>query len=144
MSLIKFTVFVANVLKSLISCGQIPPIAKLARWLEKLSDFDFNIAHIKGSTNYVADALSRQSWPDPHSTAAQAAEVDCIPVPAVSVRPEAPPPSGGRCGVIHHQQHSRNCVIQTLRLSAQAHNYISVVANYHTPYSHDITFTGIT
>ncbi len=36
--------------------GQLPPTAKLARWLEKLSDFDFNIAHIKGSTNYVADA----------------------------------------------------------------------------------------
>ena len=83
-------------------------------------------------------------YPDPHSTAAQAAEVDCIPVPAVSIRPEAPPPSGERCGVIHHQQHRRNCVIQTIKLSAHAHNYISVVANYHTPHSHDITLTYIT
>ena len=30
-----------------------------ARWLEKLADFDFKIEYVKGSTNVVADALSR-------------------------------------------------------------------------------------
>ncbi len=54
-----------------------PPTAKLARWLEKLSDFDMDIVHIKGSTNYVADALSRQSWPT--LTADMVAEVSPSP-----------------------------------------------------------------
>jgi hypothetical protein len=30
-----------------------------ARWLEFLSQFDFNIEHIKGRENVFADALSR-------------------------------------------------------------------------------------
>ena len=30
-----------------------------ARWLEKLADFDFKIEYVKGTTNVVADALSR-------------------------------------------------------------------------------------
>ena len=33
--------------------------AKFARWLERLSPFDYNVEHIKGSDNCIADALSR-------------------------------------------------------------------------------------
>ena len=47
-----------------------PPTAKLARWLEKLSDFDMEVVHIKGIANRVADALSRQSWSIPETPAA--------------------------------------------------------------------------
>ena len=34
--------------------------ARQARWLEFLCEFDFEIKHIKGKENKVADALSRQ------------------------------------------------------------------------------------
>ncbi len=47
-----------------------PPSAKLARWIERLSDFDFTITYIKGETNTVADALSRQSWTAPAANVA--------------------------------------------------------------------------
>ena len=34
--------------------------ARQARWLAFLSEYDFEIQHIKGKENKVADALSRQ------------------------------------------------------------------------------------
>jgi hypothetical protein len=34
--------------------------ARQARWLDKLADFDFKIEYVKGTTNTVADALSRR------------------------------------------------------------------------------------
>jgi hypothetical protein len=33
--------------------------ARQARWMALLSEFDFEIKHIKGKENWVADALSR-------------------------------------------------------------------------------------
>lgn len=48
-----------------------PPSARLCRWKQKLAEYHFELCYIKGSTNSVADALSRQSWPSPdeqHST----------------------------------------------------------------------------
>ena len=39
-----------------------PPSARLLRWKIKLSDYHFDIIHIAGEVNSVADALSRQSW----------------------------------------------------------------------------------
>jgi transposase InsO family protein len=42
-----------------------------ARWLEKLADFDFKIEYVKGVTNTVADALSRNpAWAKQVSAAA--------------------------------------------------------------------------
>ena len=35
--------------------------ARQARWLDFLSDYDFEIQHIKGKENKVADALSRNA-----------------------------------------------------------------------------------
>ena len=35
--------------------------ARHARWLSFLSEYDFEIKHIKGKENKVADALSRQA-----------------------------------------------------------------------------------
>ncbi len=49
---------------SLINIFTGPP-----RWLEKLSDFDMEVVHIKGIVNCVADALSRQSWSIPETAA---------------------------------------------------------------------------
>ncbi|CAM4577720.1 unnamed protein product [Lepidochelys olivacea] len=37
---------------------------KLIRWSLTLQDFDFNIQHISGPSNKVADALSCQSFPE--------------------------------------------------------------------------------
>ncbi|CAM4708783.1 unnamed protein product [Caretta caretta] len=37
---------------------------KLLRWSLALQDFDFDIQHIAGASNKVADALSRKSFPE--------------------------------------------------------------------------------
>ena len=38
---------------------------RLARWIEKMAEFDYKLAHIPGKDNVVADALSRRA--DYHS-----------------------------------------------------------------------------
>ena len=35
--------------------------ARQARWMDLLSEFDFEVKHIKGKENRVADALSRRA-----------------------------------------------------------------------------------
>jgi hypothetical protein len=40
--------------------GQPTLNAKQTRWLEFLSEYDFEIKHIKGKENQVVDALSRR------------------------------------------------------------------------------------
>jgi hypothetical protein len=35
------------------------PTGRIARWVEKLQQYDFTIEHKKGVENYVADAFSR-------------------------------------------------------------------------------------
>ncbi len=40
-----------------------PPSSRLARRKEKLSEYCFDLIHVSGKNNHVADALSRQSWP---------------------------------------------------------------------------------
>ncbi len=39
-----------------------PPSARLIRWKIKLAEYNFDIVHISGHANNVADAMSRQSW----------------------------------------------------------------------------------
>src|SRR5680860_1403871 len=34
---------------------------RLARWIEKMAEFDYEIKHIEGKKNIVADALSRRA-----------------------------------------------------------------------------------
>jgi hypothetical protein len=48
--------------------------ARQARWLDKLSDFDFKIEYIRGPTNVVADALSRRAdyMPEPPASTVKA------------------------------------------------------------------------
>ncbi len=38
------------------------PSSRLIRWKHKLMDYDFDLHHIEGKDNPLADALSRQSW----------------------------------------------------------------------------------
>ena len=45
-----------------------------ARWLETLSDFDFEIVHIPGKTNVLADALSRIYSDEPRGTVRSSSE----------------------------------------------------------------------
>ncbi|EEZ97618.1 Retrovirus-related Pol polyprotein from transposon gypsy-like Protein [Tribolium castaneum] len=40
------------------------PTGRLARWIARLSQFDFDLRHIKGKLNVVPDALSRIPTPD--------------------------------------------------------------------------------
>ncbi len=42
--------------------GGNPPSARLIRWKIKLAEYSFDIVHISGHANNVADAMSRQSW----------------------------------------------------------------------------------
>lgn len=46
----------------------VPPNNRLHRWKDKLSLFDMDIIYIKGKTNVIADALSRQGWPQQQAT----------------------------------------------------------------------------
>ena len=47
--------------ESLKYCKTMPNLTpRLARWMEKMADFDYNIEHIAGAKNVVADALSRR------------------------------------------------------------------------------------
>ena len=48
---------------------------RLARWVEKMAEFDYNIEHIAGSKNVVADALSRRA--DLRPTAKAPDAMDC-------------------------------------------------------------------
>ena len=57
----KFTIFTDHA--SLIwLCNLTNPSPKLARWLVKLGQYDYNIIHRKGTLNVVADALSRSTY----------------------------------------------------------------------------------
>jgi hypothetical protein len=42
--------------------------AKFTRWLERLSQFDYNVVHIKGENNVIADFLSRLPLDGQHAT----------------------------------------------------------------------------
>ena len=37
---------------------------RLWRWQLRLSDYNFTVIHVAGKMNCIADALSRQGWPD--------------------------------------------------------------------------------
>ncbi len=39
-----------------------PPSSRLLRWKIKVSEYHFDLLHISGEANPIADALSRQSW----------------------------------------------------------------------------------
>ena len=60
-----------------------------ARWVEKLSDFDFAIRYVPGSVNVVADALSRRADYEEESARERSQEVTCgegsSPLPRVRV-----------------------------------------------------------
>jgi hypothetical protein len=56
-----------------------------ARWLEVLTDFDFEIIHIPGQMNQLADALSRMYSDEPKGVVRAASEY-------VSVKEESAPP----------------------------------------------------
>lgn len=40
------------------------PAGRLARWICQLQEYDFQVVHIKGSSNVIADCLSRYSIPE--------------------------------------------------------------------------------
>jgi len=42
----------------------IPPSNRLLRWKDKLDLYDMNIIYLPGKQNVMADALSRQGWPE--------------------------------------------------------------------------------
>ena len=50
--------------------------ARQARWLEFLCEFDFEIKHIKGKENKVADALSRKMQ-EMHVASLSICQSDC-------------------------------------------------------------------
>ena len=57
----KFTVYTDHAaLKFLMTQKHI--LQRLARWQIVLNNFDFDIVHVSGSTNNIADALSRRDY----------------------------------------------------------------------------------
>src|SRR5690348_13803616 len=49
---------------------------RLARWVEKMAEFDYTIAHIPGAKNVVVDALSRRADLKPSDNSVRGAEAD--------------------------------------------------------------------
>lgn len=52
---------------------------RLARTLEELHEYDFEIRHILGKRNVIADALSRSPVPDDQTSEADVGHSDYIP-----------------------------------------------------------------
>ena len=43
-------------------CGTLKTLGQVASWLERLSDFDFEVEHCLGQMHGSADGLSRLPW----------------------------------------------------------------------------------
>lgn len=57
----KFTVYTdSTVAKGLIKLPRLLEYKRLIRWQTSFSHYNFNIVHIKGDTNYLADLLTRE------------------------------------------------------------------------------------
>ena len=72
---------------------------RLARWIEKMADFDYKLQHIPGKDNVVADALSRRAdyGHAGHAAGAHFATQNRFEVLAAArTRPRAPEPAGQR------------------------------------------------
>ena len=83
--------------ESLKYCKTMPNLTgRMARWMEKMADFDYKLEYIPGEKNVVADALSRRSdLADPEDApAATAPPAPATPVTqsaaAVSTQPSRP------------------------------------------------------
>ena len=74
--------------KSLVYYMTMPHLSdRLARWVERMQQFDCGIEYIKGEENVVADALSRRGDHEPRKTA----EVKALNLFAVRSRPASKP-----------------------------------------------------